>query len=188
MNIKNISIVLTILLVAMAILVFAQSHHYESSARETYDARTKDAFGFVKQRLDQNLNPSNETYKLVWALACEGIQTAKSSQDMAKLEAKYFPTTKGANNKAKILRHFEATSLFFIDSHFDKVETDKKSDVWFLNKLKSIDVGALLGAPQAEEEEVEGEEEEEVEEEVEEAPAKPAKAAKGKKGKKGKKR
>mgnify|MGYP003504417845 CR=1 FL=1 len=188
MNIKNISIVLTILLVAMAILVFAQSHHYESSARETYDARTKDAFGFVKQKLDQNLNPSNETYKLVWALACEGIQTAKSSQDLAKLEAKYFPTTKGSNSIANKTRRFEVTSAYFIVSSFDKVDVDKKTDLKTLSGLKSIDVGALLGAPQDEEEEVEGEEEEEVEEEVEEAPAKPAKAAKGKKGKKGKKR
>ena len=187
MSIKNISIVLTILLVAFAGLVLAQSGHYESSARETYDKRTNDAYNFVKTTMDQNLNPSNETYKLVWALACEGIQNAKSSQDMAKLEAKYFPTTKGANNKSKMLRHFEATSLYFIDSYFDKVETDKKTDVWFLNKLNSINVTALLGESVAtQEEEVEGDEEEEAED-VEEIPA-PKKQAKAKKAKKGKKR
>ena len=110
---------------------------------------------------------------------------------MAKLEAKYFPTTKGANSIANKTRRFEATSAYFIVSSFDKVDVDKKTDLKTLSGLNSIDVSALYGEfVAAQEEEVEGEEEEEGEEAVEEAPApaKPAKAAKGKKGKKGKKR
>ena len=83
---------------------------------------------------------------------------------MAKLEAKYFPTTKGSNSIANKTRRFEATSAYFIVSSFDKVDVDKKTDLKTLSGLKSIDVSALLGEAVAAEEMPEGEEEEEVEE------------------------
>jgi hypothetical protein len=84
---------------------------------------------------------------------------------MAKLEAKYFPTTKGANSIANKTRRFEATSAYFIVSTFDKVDTDKKTDLKTLSGLNSIDVGALMGEASAPVEEPEGEEELEEEEE-----------------------
>ena len=190
MNSKNIAIVLSILVVAVAALVLMQKGNYVGQATEHYNTTTKGNYDAAKKILEY-VNSSADVNKLVWALACEAKQTVKTSQDMAKLEAKYFPTTKGANSIANKTRRFEATSAYFIISSFDKVDVDKKTDLKTLSGLKSIDVSALQGEfVAAQEEEVEGEEEEEGEEAVEEAPApaKPAKAAKGKKGKKGKKR
>ena len=161
MNIKNIAIVLTVLLVAIAAMLLMQKGNYVDQATEHYNKTTQNTFK-ATSKIVQYVSNSIDVNKMVWALACEGIQTAKSSQDMAKLEAKYFPATKGSNSKVKMTRHFEASTFYFIDSKFDKVDTDKKTDVWFLNNLSSIDVSALLGlvtpaatAPTEEEEEYE---------------------------------
>ena len=161
MNIKNIAIVLTVLLVAIAALLLMQKGNYVDQATEHYNKTTQNTFK-ATSKIVEYVSNSIDVNKMVWALACEGIQTAKSSQDMAKLEAKYFPATKGSNSKVKMTRHFEASTFYFIDSKFDKVDTDKKTDVWFLNNLSSIDVSALLGlvtpaatAPSEEEEEYE---------------------------------
>lgn len=191
MNSKNIAIVLSILVVAVAALVLMQKGNYVGQATDAYNDATDKSYKGA-QKILEYVNNSADVNKLVWALACEAKQTVKTSQDMAKLEAKYFPTTKGSNSIANKTRRFEATGAYFIVSSFDKVDVDKKTDIKTLSGLNSIDVNALLGESVAtQEEEVEGEEEEEEgEEAVEEAPApaKPAKAAKGKKGKKGKKR
>lgn len=161
MNIKNIAIVLTVLLVAIAAMLLMQKGNYVDQATEHYNKTTQNTFK-ATSKIVEYVSNSIDVNKMVWALACEGIQTAKSSQDMAKLEAKYFPATKGSNSKVKMARHFEASTFYFIDSKFDKVDTDKKTDVWFLNNLSSIDVSALLGlvtpaatAPSEEEEEYE---------------------------------
>ena len=161
MNIKNIAIVLTVLLVAIAAMRLMQKGNYVDQATEHYNKTTQNTFK-ATSKIVEYVSNSIDVNKMVWALACEGIQTAKSSQDMAKLEAKYFPATKGSNSKVKMTRHFEASTFYFIDSKFDKVDTDKKTDVWFLNNLSSIDVSALLGlvtpaatAPSEEEEEYE---------------------------------
>ncbi|MBR5694113.1 MAG: hypothetical protein IKX42_10500 [Fibrobacter sp.] len=161
MNIKNIAIVLTVLLVAIAAMLLMQKGNYVDQATEHYNKTTQNTFK-ATSKIVEYVGNSIDVNKMVWALACEGIQTAKSSQDMAKLEAKYFPATKGSNSKVKMTRHFEASTFYFIDSKFDKVDTDKKTDVWFLNNLSSIDVSALLGlvtpaatAPSEEEEEYE---------------------------------
>ncbi|MBR6316950.1 MAG: hypothetical protein IKR75_00815 [Fibrobacter sp.] len=161
MNIKNIAIVLTVLLVAIAAMLLMQKGNYVDQATEHYNKTTQNTYK-ATSKIVEYVSNSIDVNKMVWALACEGIQTAKSSQDMAKLEAKYFPATKGSNSKVKMTRHFEASTFYFIDSKFDKVDTDKKTDVWFLNNLSSIDVSALLGlvtpaatAPTEEEEEYE---------------------------------
>lgn len=161
MNIKNIAIVLTVLLVAIAAMLLMQKGNYVDQATEHYNKTTQNTFK-ATSKIVEYVSNSIDVNKMVWALACEGIQTAKSSQDMAKLEAKYFPATKGSNSKVKMTRHFEASTFYFIDSKFDKVDTDKKTDVWFLNNLSSIDVSALLGlvtpaatAPSEEEDEYE---------------------------------
>ena len=161
MNIKNIAIVLTVLLVAIAAMLLMQKGNYVDQATEHYNKTTQNTYK-ATSKIVEYVGNSIDVNKMVWALACEGIQTAKSSQDMAKLEAKYFPATKGSNSKVKMTRHFEASTFYFIDSKFDKVDTDKKTDVWFLNNLSSIDVSALLGlvtpaatAPSEEEEEYE---------------------------------
>lgn len=144
MNIKNIAIALSVLLVAVLALVLMQKGNYVDQATEHYNKTTEKTFK-GSSKIIEYVSNSIDVNKMVWALACEGIQTAKSSQDMAKLEAKYFPATKGSNSKAKMTRHFEASTFYFIDSKFDKVDTDKKTDIWFLNNLSSIDVSALLG-------------------------------------------
>ena len=165
MNIKNISIVLTVLLVFIAAMVLMQKGNYVDQATEHYNKTTEASFKGGKKILEY-VNNSVDVNKLVWAMACEAIQTVKTSKDMAKLESKYFPTTKGSNSIANKTRRFEATSAYFIVSNFDKVDVDKKTDLKTLSGLKSIDVGALMGeAPSAQEEEMpEGEEEEELEE------------------------
>ena len=161
MNIKNIAIVLTVLLVAIAAMLLMQKGNYVDQATEHYNKTTQNTFK-ATSKIVEYVSNSIDVNKMVWALACEGIQTAKSSQDMAKLEAKYFPATKGSNSKVKMTRHFEASTFYFIDSKFDKVDVDKKTDVWYLTNLSSIDVSALLGlvtpaatAPSEEEEEYE---------------------------------
>ena len=161
MNIKNIAIVLTVLLVAIAAMLLMQKGNYVDQATEHYNKTTQNTFK-ATSKIVEYVGNSIDVNKMVWALACEGIQTAKSSQDMAKLEAKYFPTTKGSNSIANKTRRFEATSAYFIISTFDKVDVDKKTDVWYLTNLSSIDVSALLGlvtpaatAPTEEEEEYE---------------------------------
>lgn len=163
MNIKNISIVLTILLVAIAATVLMQKGNYVSQATEHYTKTTEASFNGGKKILEY-VNNSADVNKLVWAMACEASQTAKTSPDLAKLEAKYFPTTKGSNSIANKTRRFEATSAYFIVSTFDKVDEDKKTNLKTLSGLKSIDVSALLGEAVAAEEIPEGEEEEEFEE------------------------
>jgi hypothetical protein len=100
---------------------------------------------------------------MLWALTCDAVQGAKTSQDMAKLEGKYFPATKGSNSISQKTRRFEPTAAYYIVTTFDKVDVDKKTDLKTLAGLKSIDVGALLGnatiaAAAVEEEEEEGEE------------------------------
>ena len=165
MNIKNISIVLTVLLVFIAAMVLMQKGNYVDQATEHYNKTTEASFKGGKKILEY-VNNSVDVNKLVWAMAVEANQTVKTSQDMAKLEAKYFPTTKGSNSIAQKTRRFEATSAYFIVSTFDKVDEDKKTNLKTLSGLKSIDVSALLGdASSAQEEELpEGEEYEEGEE------------------------
>lgn len=165
MNIKTIAIALTVLVVAVLATVLMQKGNYVSQATEHYEKTTTNTFKgsskiieYVSNSIDQN--------KLVWALACDAVQSVKTSQDMAKLEAKYFPTTKGSNSLSKKTRRFEATSAYFIVSSFDKVDEDKKTQLKTLSGLNSIDVSALLGqvAAAAPAEEVEDEGEEYVEE------------------------
>ena len=187
MNTKTISIALAAVVVLLLVTLLMQKGSYVSQATEHYDKTTAKSFKGASQVMEY-VNNSIETNKGVWALACEAVQTVKTSQDQARLEAKYFPSTKGSMSIANMTRRFEATGAYYIVSKFAKVEVDKKTEVKSLAGLVSVNVNALVGNPGEEIEEAE--EGEEGEEAVEEAPApkKPAKAAKGKKGKKGKKR
>ncbi len=182
MNTKTISIALAAVVVLLLVTLLMQKGSYVSQATEHYDKTTAKSFKGASQIMEY-VNNSIETNKGVWALACEAIQSVKTSQDQARLEAKYFPSTKGSMSIANMTRRFEATGAYYIVSKFAKVE--EKNGVKSLAGLVSVNVNALAGNPGEEIEEAE-----EGEEAVEEAPApkKPAKAAKGKKGKKGKKR
>ena len=144
MNSKNIAIVLSILVVAVAALVLMQKGNYVGQATEHYNTTTKANYDAATEILSR-VNNSVDVNKLVWAMACEAKQTVKTSQDMAKLEAKYFPTTKGANSIANKTRRFEASSANVIVSTFGKVEEDKKTGVKSLADLQSVDVSVLLG-------------------------------------------
>ena len=86
MNIKNIAIVLTVLLVAIAAMLLMQKGNYVDQATEHYNKTTQNTFK-ATSKIVEYVSNSIDVNKMVWALACEGIQTAKSSQDMAKLEA-----------------------------------------------------------------------------------------------------
>ena len=186
MNTKTISIALAAVVVLLFVTLLMQKGSYVSQATEHYDKTTAKSFKGASQIVEY-VNNSIETNKNVWNLAVETVQSVKTSQDQARLESKYFPSTKGTMSIANLTRRFEATGAYYFISKFSKVEVDKKTEVKSLAGLVSVNVNALVGNP--------GEEiaeEEEGEEEVEEAPApapkKAAKPAKGKKGKKGKKR
>ncbi|WP_407449973.1 hypothetical protein [Fibrobacter sp.] len=191
MNVKNISIALTVLVIALLATLLMQKGSYVSQATEHYTKTTTNSYKGASKIIEY-VNNSIDVNKGVWSLACEAVQTVKTSQDQARLESKYFPSTKGSMSIANMTRRFEATGAYYIISKFAKVEVDKKTEVKSLAGLVSVNVNALVGNPGEEiAEEEEGEEG--AEEAVEEAPApkkaaKPAKAAKGKKGKKGKKR
>ena len=193
MNVKNISIALTVLVIALLATLLMQKGSYVSQATEHYTKTTTNSYKGASKIIEY-VNNSIDVNKGVWSLACETVQSVKTSQDQARLESKYFPSTKGSMSIANMTRRFEATGAYYIVSKFSKVEVDKKTEVKSLAGLVSVNVNALVGNPGEEiAEEEEGEEG--AEEAVEEAPApapkkaaKPAKAAKGKKGKKGKKR
>lgn len=186
MNMKNISIALSVVAVMLLVTLFMQKGNYVSQATEHYEKTTAKSFKGASQIIEY-VNSTVDINKGVWTLACEAVQNVKTSQDQARLEAKLFPSTKGTMSIANKTRKFEV-SPYYIVSNFAKVDVDKKTDVKSLSGLVSVNVNALLGN-------VSVEEDEEGEEEVEEAPApapkkaaKPAKSAKGKKGKKGKKK
>ncbi|WP_176421960.1 hypothetical protein [Fibrobacter sp. UWH1] len=184
MNMKNISIALSVVVVLLLATLLMQKGSYVSQATEHYEKTTTKSFKGASQIIEY-VNNSIETNKGVWTLACEAVQSVKTSQDQARLEAKLFPSVKGTMSIANKTRKFEASSDYYIVSNFAKVEVDKKTEVKSLSGLVSVNVNALLGnAAVAASDEDEEEGEEAV---VEEAPA-PKKAAKGKKGKKGKKR
>ena len=144
MNIKVVSIALTVLLVAIAALVFMQKGNYIDQATEFYKAQSEKSFKGGEKILEY-VNSSVDVNRLLWAMSCEALQDVKTSMDMAKLEAKYFPTTKGQNSIANKTRRFEATSAYYIVSSFAKVDEDKKTGLKTLSGLQSIDVNALVG-------------------------------------------
>jgi hypothetical protein len=152
MNLKNISIALTVLVFGVIAMLFMQKGNYVNQAREHYEATTSKSFKGNSMVLEL-VNNAIDMNKATWAIACEGLQSAKSSQDMAKLEAKFFPATKGSMSITNKTRRFEASSANVIVSTFGKVEENKKTGVKSLVDLQSVDVSVLLGkvAPVAEE-------------------------------------
>ena len=154
MNLKNISIALTVLVFLVLILPFMQKGGYVDKARAFYESETAKSFKGNSMVLDL-VNNGIEMNKQTWAIACEALQTVKNTQDMAKLEAKFFPMTKGSNSIANKTRRFEANSANVIVSYFGKVEENKTTGVKSLADLQSVDVSVLLGkvAPAAETEE-----------------------------------
>lgn len=163
MNIKNIAIVLSVLVVAIAAMLFMQKGNYVTQATEHYVKTTGNSFK-GSSKIIEYVNSTAGTTKMLWALTCDAIQDAKTSQDMAKLEGKYFPATKGSNSISQKTRRFEPTAAYYIVTTFDKVADDKKNNLKTLSGIKSIDVNALLGnaviAAAAEEDEGEEEVEE----------------------------
>lgn len=196
MNLKTITIALTVLVFAVLATVIMQKGSYVSQATEHYEKTTGNSFNGTS-RILKFVNESIETNKTLWLMTCDAVQNVKTAKQMAELESKYFPGIKGNMSIAQKNRKFEATMAYYIVSYYSNVEVDKKTDVKTLTGLTAIDVNALLGnavmAKDGEEgeegeEALEGAEGEAAEAAVEEAPApEPKKAAKGKK-KKGKKK
>lgn len=180
MNMKNISIALSVVVVLLLVTLLMQKGSYVSQATEHYEKTTTKSFKGASQIIEY-VNNSIDMNKGVWNLAVEAVQSVKTSQDQARLEAKFFPSTKGTMSIANKTRKFEASSDYYIVSNFAKVEVDKKTEVKSLSGLVSVNVNALLGNVSIA---ADDEDEEEV---AEEAPA-PAPKKAAKKGKKGKKR
>ena len=161
MNLKNISIALTVLVFGVIAMLFMQKGNYVNQAKEHYEATTSKSFKGNSMVLEL-VNNGIDLNKATWAIVCEALQSVKTSQDMAKLEAKFFPATKGSNSIANKTRRFEASTANVIVSTFGKVEEDKKTGVKSLADLQSVDVSVLLGkvaVPSAEEAAEEGDEE-----------------------------
>ena len=144
MNIKSSAVVLTVLVVAIAAMLFMQKGNYVTQATEHYNKTTGNSFK-GSSKIIEYVTSTAGTTKMLWALTCDAVQGAKTSQDMAKLEGKYFPATTGSNSISQKTRRFEPTAAYYIVTTFDKVDVDKKTDLKTLAGLKSIDVGALLG-------------------------------------------
>lgn len=144
MNLKNISIALTVLVFGVIAMLFMQKGNYVNQAKEHYDATTAKSFKGNSMVLEL-VNNGIDLNKATWAIACQALQTVKTSQDMAKLEAKFFPATKGSNSITNKTRRFEASSANVIVSTFAKVEEDKSTGVKSLADLQSINVDVLLG-------------------------------------------
>ena len=161
MNLKNIFIALTVLVFGVIALFFMQKSGYADQAKANYEKNTNASYKGNSMVFDL-VNTAIETNKGTWAIACGALQTVKNTQDMAKLEAKFFPMTKGSNSIANKTRRFEASSANVIVSYFGKVEENKTTGVKSLADLQSVDVSVLLGkvAPAAasDESEEEGEE------------------------------
>ena len=158
MNLKNISIALTVLVFGVIAMLFMQKGNYVNQAREHYEATTNKSFKGNTMVFDL-VNSAIETNKGTWAIACGALQTVKNTQDMAKLEAKFFPATKGSMSITNKTRRFEASSANVIVSTFGKVEENKKTGVKSLADLQSVDVSVLLGNVVAAAESDEGAEE-----------------------------
>ena len=160
MNLKNITIALTVLVFGVIAMLFMQKGNYVNQAKEHYEATTTKSFKGNSMVLEL-VNNAIDMNKATWAIACEALQTVKNSQDMARLEAKFFPATKGSNSIANKTRRFEASSANVLLSTFAKVEEDKKTGVKSLAGLQSVDVSVLLGKAAAVVETEEAEEGEE---------------------------
>ena len=128
MNVKNISIALTVLVIALLATLLMQKGSYVSQATEHYTKTTTNSYKGASKIIEY-VNNSIDVNKGVWSLAVEAVQTVKTSQDQARLESKYFPSTKGSMSIANMTRRFEATGAYYIVSKFSKVEVDKKTDV-----------------------------------------------------------
>lgn len=166
MNLKTITIALTVLVFAVLATVIMQKGSYVSQATEHYEKTTGNSFNGTS-RILKFVNESIETNKTLWLMTCDAIQNVKTAKQMAEMESKYFPGIKGNMSIAQKNRKFEIPATpYYIVSYYDKVEVDKKTDVKTLTGLSAIDVNALLGnvaiAKAADEEE--GEEEEAAEE------------------------
>ena len=144
MNLKNISIALTVLVFGVIAMLFMQKGNYVNQAKEHYEVTTAKSFKGNSMVLEL-VNNAIDMNKQTWAIACGALQTVKNSQDMARLEAKFLPATKGSNSLANKTRSFEANSANVIVSTFGKVEEDKKTGVKSLADLQSVDVSVLLG-------------------------------------------
>ncbi|MCF0215417.1 MAG: hypothetical protein HUK21_02965 [Fibrobacteraceae bacterium] len=162
MNIKTITIALTVLVFAVLATVLMQKGSYVSQTQEYYEKSTGNTFKGAS-RIVEFVNTSIETNRTLWALTCDAAQNVKTAKQMAELESKYFPGNKGTTNTKEQYRLFKATEAYYIVSNYAKVETDKKTKVTTLAGLTSINVDALLGnvaLKKAEEDaEEEGEEE-----------------------------
>ncbi len=159
MNLKNISIALTVLVFGVIAMLFMQKGNYVNQAKEHYEATTNKSFKGNSMVLEL-VNNAIDLNKATWAIACEALQSVRTSQDMARLEAKFFPATKGSNSITNKTRRFEASTANVLVSTFGKVEEDKKTGVKSLADLQSVNVDMLLGrvAPAVPESDDEGEE------------------------------
>lgn len=144
MNPKVISIAASVLVVLFAIMLLMQKGSYMGQAEEKYNETTGKSFKSSSKILDY-VNNAVDQNRLIWSLATDVMQNAKSAKDQAGLEAKYFPMIKGEMSIANKTRKFSATSDFYIVSSFSKVEVDKKTEVKTLVGLSGVNVDALLG-------------------------------------------
>ena len=76
MNVKNISIALTVLVIALLATLLMQKGSYVSQATEHYTKTTTNSYKGASKIIEY-VNNSIDVNKGVWSLACEAVQTVK---------------------------------------------------------------------------------------------------------------
>lgn len=184
MNAKVFSIVLTVVAALILVMVLVQKNGYVSQAQENYDKKAAE-YKTYGTNTTEFVNTSISLNKQAWAIAC-GIaeKGVASSRDQGVIERAVAPSIKGSDNFKTMVRHFEISPNYFIETTYKKVDEDKKNGLKFLSGFASMNINALRGNPSVAAEEDDEDEEEEAEEAEAPAPEKKAAKASKKKAKK----
>lgn len=141
MQLKHFFIASLLLSVALLSLVFMQKGGYVSQAKTTYEKRTTDYFN----KASMVIGGQNEVIAknaVLWHIACEAQEQAKTSKDFATIEKKLdfnkiilAPQIKTDKATGYLTRKVGWNADYYIVASFDKASS----------ALMNINVDALLG-------------------------------------------
>jgi len=141
MNFKKLTILSIVMSVALLVTVFLQKGSYVSQAKEAYDKNTKKTFSNASYVIGA-VNGVIENNSLLWEIACDAAQQAKTSKDFALIEKRkdtgkilLSPDTKTDKETGYLTRKVAWSGDYYIIASFNKKN----------NALVGINVDALLG-------------------------------------------
>jgi len=141
MNFKTLTIISVVMSFALLITVFMQKGSYVSQAKEAYEKSTKKTYSDASYMVGQ-VNSVIEKNNLLWSIACDAAQQAKTSKDFALIEKRkdtnkilLSPDTKTDKETGYLTRKVAWSSDYYIVASFNKKN----------NALVGINVDALLG-------------------------------------------